>query len=179
MRDLIFSPQQLWRLIDVSIDVQLRSLVQCKRTTPSTFITINLMYFLIGNSYHTACMKQTRDLEAVCVVDIQLHFQKTIRQTRKLSIFQMFYFPSTRFASAIIWSSFFRIYSKFFFQFIYWFYGNEGDVYLWCTITCYFPAHIAFFNFIKLMIEGRLQAKTPVVSPFISVTGHTYVGMGQ
>jgi len=38
--------------------------------------------------------------------------------------------------------------------------------------TCYFPAHIAFFNFIKLMIEGRLQAKTPVFSPFISVTGH-------
>jgi hypothetical protein len=45
--------------------------------------------------------------------------------------------------------------------------------------TCYFPAHIAFFDFIKLMIEGRLQAKTSVVSPFISVTGHTYVGMGQ
>jgi len=45
--------------------------------------------------------------------------------------------------------------------------------------TCYFPAHIGFFNFIELMIEGRLQAKTSVVSPFISVTGHTYVGMGQ
>ena len=44
---------------------------------------------------------------------------------------------------------------------------------------CYFPAHIAFFSFIKLMLEGRLQAKTSVVSPFISVTGHTYVGMGQ
>lgn len=45
--------------------------------------------------------------------------------------------------------------------------------------TCYFPAHIAFFKFKKLMIEGRLQAKTSVASPFISVTGRTYVGMGQ
>lgn len=52
-----------------------------------------------------------------------------------------------------------------------------------CTIdlpsTCYFSAHIVFFNFIKLMIEGRLHVKTSDLSPFISVTGLTYVAMGQ
>jgi hypothetical protein len=41
--------------------------------------------------------------------------------------------------------------------------------------ACYFPAHIAFFNFIKPMIEGRLQAKTPVVSPFISFSNRTHI----
>lgn len=37
----------------------------------------------------------------------------------------------------------------------------------------YLPAHFIFFDFTKLVSEGRLQTKTTDVSSFISVTGHT------
>lgn len=154
-------------------DVSLCSLVKCTCTTSSIFISFNVMYFLKGNSYHTKCMKQTRDMEVVCVVDIQMYFQKTIGLTRTLSIVRRFYLPSTCFTSEIIWSSFFRIYLNFSFYVFIGFMMMK----VMCTYdlrsACYFPAHIAFFAFIKLMIEGRLQAKTSDVSSFISVTGHS------
>jgi len=47
-------------------------------------------------------MKKIRSLEVVCVLDIQLYFQKTLILTRSLSIVRIFYWPSTCFASEII-----------------------------------------------------------------------------
>jgi hypothetical protein len=121
-------PSAVAMKIDVLKYVSLWSVVKCTCTTSSTFISFNLMYFLKENSYHTECMKQTRDLEVHCVVDIQLYFQKTIGLTRTPSIFRRFNLPSACFISEIIWSSFFRIYLNFFFLFICWFYDNKGDV---------------------------------------------------
>jgi hypothetical protein len=40
-------------------------------------------------------MKQTRDLEVVCAVDIQLYFQKTIRLTRGHAVSQWLRYCAT------------------------------------------------------------------------------------